>query len=103
MRTMSAQASEESCKQSPGVVAPVIDRTRCEGKEVCVAVCPYDVFEVRVLSRVERSALPLFGRIKAASHGNRQAFVIRAELCHSCELCIEACPETAIRFARLSA
>ena len=99
---MSAQPSTESCKQPPGVVAPVIDRMRCEGKEECVAVCPYDVFEVRVLSREERSSLPLFGRIKAALHGNRQAFAIRAELCHSCGLCVEACPETAIRLARVA-
>jgi NAD-dependent dihydropyrimidine dehydrogenase PreA subunit len=97
---MPVERSTESCKQPAGVVAPLIDRTRCEGKEECAAVCPYDVFEVRVLSREERSALALFPRIKAAFHGNRQAFAIRAELCHSCGLCVEACPETAIRLAR---
>ncbi len=94
--------STESCKQPAGIVAPVIDRVRCEGKEECVTVCPYDVFEVRVLSGKERSALPLFARIKAAFHGNRQAFAIRAELCHSCGLCVEACPETAIRLVRVT-
>ena len=87
--------------QLPGIVAPVIDRTRCEGKEDCVAVCPYNVFEVRVLSREERSSLALFARIKAAFHGNRQAFAVRADACHSCGLCVEACPETAIRLARV--
>jgi NAD-dependent dihydropyrimidine dehydrogenase PreA subunit len=92
--------STESCKLPPGVVSPVIDRTRCEGKEECVVVCPYDVFEVRVLSRDERSALPFFARIKAAFHGNCQAFAVRAELCHSCGLCVEACPESAIRLER---
>jgi len=92
--------STETCKQPPGVVAPVIDRTRCECKEDCAAICPYDVFEVRVLSREERAALPLFARIKATFHGNRQAFAVRAEHCHSCGLCVEACPETAIRLAR---
>src|SRR5579864_6921022 len=97
---MSGRASTGSCNQLPGVVAPVIDRTRCEGKEDCVAVCPYDVFEVRVLTQNERSALPLFVRFKAAFHGNRQAFAVRAELCHSCGLCVAACPETAIRLAR---
>jgi len=95
------QASTETCRQPPGVVAPVVDRTRCEGKEECVAVCPYDVFEVRALARDERAALPLFARVKAAFHGNRQAFAIRAELCHSCGLCVEACPETAIRLVRI--
>jgi NAD-dependent dihydropyrimidine dehydrogenase PreA subunit len=94
-------AYTEACKQPPGVVSPVIDRSRCEGKESCVSVCPYDVFEVRVLTKFERSALPLLARMKAALHGNRQAFAIRAELCHSCGLCVEACPETAIRLAHI--
>jgi len=92
--------STETCKQPPGVVAPVIDRTRCEGKAACVAVCPYDVFEVRVLTPNERSTLPLFARIKAAFHGNRQAFTVRAELCHSCGLCVASCPEDAIHLSR---
>ena len=98
---MPERASTESCKQPSGVVVPIIDRTRCEGKEGCVAVCPYNVFEVRSLSRGERSALPFFAQIKAALHGNRQAFAVRAELCHSCGLCVEACPETAIRLRRV--
>src|SRR5438045_2827110 len=95
------KASTETCRQLPGVVVPVVDRMRCEGKEACVDVCPYDVFEVRALSREERSRLSLLGRVKAAFHGNRQAFAIRAELCHSCGLCVEACPESAIHLTRV--
>ena len=37
----------EECRGEPGKVAPVVDRNRCEGKEDCVRVCPYDVFEIR--------------------------------------------------------
>jgi 4Fe-4S ferredoxin len=96
-----ADSTTESCTQPAGVVAPVIDRTRCEGKEDCVDVCPYDVFEVRVLTKEERSELPFLARIKAMAHGNRQAFAVRAELCHSCGLCVSACPERAIRLARI--
>jgi 4Fe-4S ferredoxin len=96
-----ADSTTESCKQPAGVVAPVIDRTRCEGKEDCVDVCPYNVFEVRVLTRDERSELPFFARVKAFAHGNRQAFAVRGDACHSCGLCVEACPERAIRLARI--
>ncbi len=96
-----ADSTTDTCKQPAGVVVPVIDRTRCEGKEDCVDVCPYDVFEVRVLTKEERGALPFFARVKAFAHGNRQAFTVRGDACHSCGLCVEACPERAIRLARV--
>jgi NAD-dependent dihydropyrimidine dehydrogenase PreA subunit len=82
-------------------VAPVVDRNRCEAKEDCVRVCPYDVFEIRPLSAADRSALSWLGRIKAWAHGNRQAYVVRAEQCHACQLCIAACPEGALSLAPL--
>jgi 4Fe-4S ferredoxin len=90
----------DSCDQPPGTVIPVIDRTRCEGKEDCVRVCPYDVFEIRTLTRDERGSLPFAARLRAMVHGNRQSFAVRAELCHSCGLCVAACPERAIRLTR---
>ena len=97
---MPTSPAPESCSQPAGIVRPVIDRTRCEGKEDCVRVCPYDVFEIRTLSREERGALPFGARIKAMVHGNHQAFAVRAERCHSCGLCVSACPEHAIRLTR---
>jgi 4Fe-4S ferredoxin len=87
------------CAGNPGTVAPVVDRNRCEGEEQCVQVCPYNVFEVRVLAPAERSELPLLGRLKAWAHGNRQAFVVRPADCHACRLCITACPEQALHLA----
>ena len=36
----------EKCDAAPGTWRPVVARARCEGKADCVAVCPYDVFEV---------------------------------------------------------
>ena len=96
-----ADSTTETCTRPAGVVAPVIDRTRCEGKEDCVDVCPYDVFEVRVLTKDERGVLPFFTRVKAFAHGNRQAFAVRGDACHSCGLCVEACPEHAIRLVRV--
>jgi len=89
------------CRGEPGRVAPVVDRNRCEGKQDCVRVCPYGVFEIQVLGREERASLSLVGRLKAWAHGNRQAFVVRGAECHACQLCIEACPEDALRLAPL--
>lgn len=85
------------CKAKPGATVPVIDRNRCEAKAACVDVCPYGVFEVRALSVDDRASLSLPGKLKAWMHGNRQAFVVRAADCHTCGLCVKACPEGAIR------
>jgi NAD-dependent dihydropyrimidine dehydrogenase PreA subunit len=92
-------SSRDTCQPDSGRVAPVIDRNRCEAKEDCVRVCPYSVFEIRPLGAAERAALSWMGRLRAWAHGNRQAFAVRAADCHACQLCVEACPEDAIRLA----
>jgi len=97
-----ADKNTATCKQPAGMVAPVIDSHRCEGKEDCVRVCPYGVFEVRKLTDDERGALPFFVRLKVAVHGGKQAFAIHADQCHSCGLCVTACPERAIKLTRIA-
>ena len=91
--------NESNCQGEPGKVAPTVDRNRCEAKGDCLRVCPYDVFEIRPLSKAERSTLSVLGKLKAWSHGNEQAFVVRPEACHACQLCVEACPENALQLA----
>jgi len=59
-------------------------------------VCPFDVFETRRLTVAERSGMHMLSRWKAAVHGNRQAFAVRADRCEACGLCVKACPERAI-------
>jgi 4Fe-4S ferredoxin len=90
----------DDCKQEAGIIAPVIDRNRCEGKEDCVRVCPYNVFEMGTLSPEQRKGLSWIGWLKALGHGGRQAFAVHADACHACGLCVTACPEKAIRLAR---
>ncbi len=97
---MSTEARIE-CKHPAGFVAPVIDRNRCEGKEDCVRVCPYRVFEMGRLSDAERASLSWVGRLKAWTHGGRQAYAVRAADCHGCALCVAACPERAIKLLRV--
>ena len=93
----------DECAGSPGRVAPVVDRDRCEGEEQCVKVCPYNVFEMKVLSPAERRELSLLGKLKTWVHGNRQAFVVRPGDCHACGLCVAACPERALRLTPMRA
>ena len=83
------------CK-GPGLVVPVINRNKCEGKEDCVRVCPHGVFSIGVLDKAARSGLTLVGKLKGFGHGWKQAFV-NADLCHDCGACVPACPEQAIK------
>jgi len=94
-------STDIDCKHSAGEFAPRIDRNKCEGKADCVRVCPYQVFQIGTLPVPERSELSFKGRIKGFAHGYKQAFAVRAELCHACGLCVEACPEKAITLARV--
>lgn len=89
-------STDPDCKHDAGAMIPVIDRNRCEGKEDCVRVCPYDVFEMGKIGPEERRGLTLIGRLKAFAHRGRQAFAVRADECHGCGLCVTACPEHAI-------
>ncbi len=93
----------DPCKHPPGLFVPVVDRGKCEGKEDCVRVCPYQVFEIRVLTREQKGELRFIARMKALAHGNRQAFAVRADACHACARCVVACPEHAITLRRASA
>jgi NAD-dependent dihydropyrimidine dehydrogenase PreA subunit len=89
------------CKET-GRLAPVIDTSRCEAKEDCVKVCPYDVFTVRKLTDEERAPLGWRTRFKVFVHGGKQAFVERPADCHACGLCVTACPEKAIKLRAAS-
>jgi NAD-dependent dihydropyrimidine dehydrogenase PreA subunit len=92
--------TDPDCKHPAGVFVPRIDPNRCEGKEDCLEVCPYDVFEMQVLPSEQRAALSLKGRIKGFFHGYRQAVAVRADACHACGLCVQACPERALTLMR---
>jgi len=95
-----AVAPGVECKHEAGLFRPVINRNRCEGKEDCVDVCPYQVFEMRKLGDNEKRAMSFGGRLKAWAHGNIQAFAVNAGSCHACGLCVSACPEHAIKLVR---
>ena len=88
---------DERCADRAGEMVPIIDRNRCEGKAACVRVCPYSVFEVRVLRPDERNGISGLGRLKAFAHRYRQAVAVNADQCHACGLCVQACPEEAIK------
>ena len=91
-----------ACEEDSGRLEPRIDPLKCEGKADCIRVCPHDVFELRPLTREEKSVLTPLVRIKIWVHGNKQAFVEHPDACHACGLCVPACPEKAITLVRNS-
>jgi 4Fe-4S ferredoxin len=90
----------ESCRREPGVIAPVVNLGRCEGKGDCVAVCPESVFEVRRIDDVDYQQLGMLQRLKVRVHGFQVAYTPNADACRGCGFCVEACPERAITLAR---
>lgn len=82
-------------------MVPVIDRSACEGKADCVAVCPVNVFEVRTLPREQRSGLGVLGTLRGMAHGWQQAFLVSPGACEGCGHCVKACPEKALTLRRV--
>ena len=95
-----APPSDQSCRQPPGAMAPLVDRNRCEGKAACVSVCPVNVFVVQKVPVEQRRALTLLGKVKGFTHGWKQAFTPNAAACEACAKCVDACPESAITLVR---
>ena len=87
---------QTQCAPVPTSAKPVVDRNRCEGKQACVAVCPYNVFQIATVLPELRRELSLRGKLKGYAHRWQQAFAVNADACHACGLCVVACPEKAI-------
>lgn len=93
----------EECRAPAGQFVPVVDRARCEGKAVCVDVCPLHVFEVGRIGDADFAALGFLGKLKSLAHGRKTALTPNASACQACGKCVEACPEDAIKLARAPA
>ena len=92
--------TDNHCKEEPGLLVPLINLNACEGKGPCVDVCPYGVLEMRPLSDEEFGGLSFIGKLKTRVHGREKAFVLHADRCHACGLCVTECPERAIKLGR---
>lgn len=90
------------CRQAPGMLRPVVNPARCEGKGDCVDVCPLNVFEIVRISGETFEGLPILSKFKVWAHGMKTAATPFAHACEGCGLCVTACPERAIRLQRSS-
>ncbi|OWV77094.1 4Fe-4S ferredoxin [Rhizobium sp. R339] len=87
-------------RQAAGVIRPVVDPARCEGKAACVAVCPVDVFEIVRIPDETYRGLSRLAKFRIWTHGMKTASTPNAAACEACGLCVSACPERAIRLQR---
>lgn len=82
---------------------PVIDYNKCTGKAVCVEVCPEGIFEIRNLDQIqfceETKASGICPEPRYATKDKR-SYPVNIDKCTECGICIEKCPEQAIRLIK---
>lgn len=89
------------CDDTGGKLIPLVNFNSCGAKEDCVAICPYDVFEMHPITIEDKADLNLKGKIKTFFF-KEKAYITDPNLCHACGLCVQACPENAIKLTRLT-
>ncbi|WP_417940344.1 4Fe-4S dicluster domain-containing protein [Flavobacterium sp. RS13.1] len=96
---MKKKLDQSNCSDVAEKLMPIVNFNSCGGKKDCVEVCPYDVFEMQPISQEDKAKLNLKGQIKTFFF-KQKAYVINPDQCHSCGLCVQACPEKAIKLTR---
>ena len=60
---MNSSMETKNCKPKAGVLIPIVNLNKCEGKGHCIEVCPYDVFEMKPISDEEYAQMNFVGKL----------------------------------------
>jgi NAD-dependent dihydropyrimidine dehydrogenase PreA subunit len=90
---------DSNCDETGGKLKSLVNMSKCGGKEDCIPACPYDVLEMRPITPEDRLTLNFKGKIKTFFKPNK-AYVTDPSLCHACGICVQICPEKAIKLVR---
>jgi NAD-dependent dihydropyrimidine dehydrogenase PreA subunit len=90
-----------NCNETSGKLMPIINLSNCGGKEDCIPACPYDVLEMRTIFPEDRLKLNFKGKIKTFFKP-KKAYVTDPSLCFACGICVQVCPERAIKLVRIN-
>lgn len=93
------ELNNSNCDETSGKLMPIINLSNCGQKEDCIPACPYDVLEMRAIAVEDRLMLNFKGKIKTFFKPNK-AYVTDPNLCHACGLCVQVCPEKAIKLIK---
>jgi NAD-dependent dihydropyrimidine dehydrogenase PreA subunit len=93
---------KSTCDETSGKLVPLINLSNCGGKEKCIPACPYDVLEMRTITEEGRLTLNFKGKIKTFFKP-KKAYVKDPALCYSCGICVQVCPEKAIKLSQRNA
>ncbi len=91
--------ANSNCDDVGGKLTPIINLNNCGGKEDCIPACPFSVLEMRPISDEDRKTLNLKGKLKTFFN-EKKAYVTETSLCHACGLCVQVCPEKAIKLTK---
>lgn len=93
------ELNTSNCDENSGKLMPIINLSNCGAKEDCISACPYDVLEMQTITPEDRLTLNFKGKIKTFFKP-KKAYIKDPSLCHACGLCVQVCPEKAIKLMK---
>lgn len=99
---MKRNLDTSNCSDAVEKVMPVVNFNNCGGKADCITVCPYNVFEIQPITLEDKAKLNFKGQIKTF-YFKQKAYVVNPHQCHACGLCVQVCPEKAIKLIKFQA